>query len=150
MPSKKNLLFQLLNICLSGILAFLVLDLFVPILKEKTKTYIKFNVPSDDGEYPFNGHKIVDDLKSQFIIKTLSFTGNHEKDDQIQDQFATLLREESKKKRTLIIYRIYLPNTVKYGRLISLLNLMKEAGYKRYVEWENYFYVLTDNARTRH
>ena len=112
MSSKKNLLLQLINICLSGILALLVLVFFASTLKEKNKSFIKYNIPSDDGKYPFNGHKIVDELKSQFIIKTLSFTGNDEKDNIIQGQFAKILREESRKKRTFMIYRIYLPKAV--------------------------------------
>lgn len=149
MSTKKNLILQFLNICLSAMLALLALDIFAPILKEKNKTYIKFNIPSDDRNDMFNGHKIVNDLKSQFIIKTLSFTGNNEKDKIIQAQFAKILREESKKKRTFIIHRIYFPETATYGRLISLLNLMKQDDYRRYLEWENYFYVLTNNARVK-
>ncbi len=147
MFSKKNLLLQLFNICLSAMLALLVLDLFAPILKEKTKTYIKYNIPSDEGEYPFNGHKIVDKLKSQFSIKTFSFTGNDEKDNIILAQFAKALVEESKKRYSFTIHRIYLPKNITYGRFIGLLNMMKEADYRRYIEWENYFYVVTNNAK---
>ncbi len=127
----------------------MVYDFFAPTLKEKNKSFIKYNIPSDGKNDMFNGHKIVEDLKSQFIIKTLSFTGNDEKDKIIQDHFATILREESKKKRTFIIYRIYFPETATYGRLISLLNLMKQDDYRRYLEWENYFYVLTNNAKVK-
>jgi biopolymer transport protein ExbD len=147
MSSKNNLLFQILNIFLSVTLALLAFNLFAPILNEKTKTYIKYNIPSDDGEYPFNGHKIVDKLKSQFSIKTFSFTGNDKKDNMILAQFAKALAEESKKRYSFTIHRIYLPKNVTYGRFVELLNLMKKAGYNKYVEWENYFYVATNNAK---
>jgi biopolymer transport protein ExbD len=147
MSSKKNLLLQLLNICLSGILTLVVYDFFAPTLKEKNKSFIKYIIPSDDKNAMFSGQKITDAIIKHFLLQTFTLTGNEKKDEKVLSEFNSAVIRNSNRKKPINIIRLNLGNNVTYGRFISILNLMKKEDYKRYFEWENYFYVITRNIR---
>lgn len=128
-------------------LAFLVLDLFAPILKEKTNTYIKYNIPSDDKDDMFSGPKAVTAINKHFLLQTFTLSGNDKKDEEVMFEFNKAVRRNSELKKPVTIIRLNLGNNITYGRFISILSLMKKEDYKRYFEWENYFYVITKNIR---
>ena len=147
MSSKKNLLFQFFNICLSGILAIMVYDFFAPTLKEKNKSFVKYNIPSDDTNDQFSGQRAIAAINKHFLLQTFTLTGNDKKDEKILSEYNNAVRRNSNLKKPINIIRLNLGNNVTYGRFISILNLMKKEDYKRYFEWENYFYVITRNIR---
>ncbi|NCU05902.1 MAG: hypothetical protein GXC73_18205 [Chitinophagaceae bacterium] len=134
---------------LNNLLLAFLLFLFVREINATnvSQTYLKYNIPTDDRNDRYSGQRAVERIQQAYAIKTLQFTGNENKDDHILKTFATLLQTESRKKEATIIYRVYIPKEVTYSRFISLLNLMQTEGYKRYFEWDNYFYVFTNNNK---
>lgn len=145
MSSKTNLLFQVFNICLLSMLAFLVVDFFEPIINAKNKTIIKYNIPSDDKDDMFSGQKAITAINKHFLLQTFTLTGNDKKDEKILLQFNDAVRRNSKLKHTAYIIRLNLGENISYGRFIGILSLMKNEDYKRYFEWDGYFYVITRN-----
>lgn len=144
---KQTTVFPILN----NLLLLLLLYLFMQEMKTNadSQTFLKYNIPSDDYDDRFSGQRAIEKFQQAYRIKTLHFTGEESKNELILKRFAALLQKENQKKEATIIYRIYIPKSATYNRFISLLNLMKKEGYKRYMEWDNYFYVLTNNNNFR-
>lgn len=144
---KRITILQIFNNLLLAFLLFLFL--YVITIDNIPKTYLRYNIPSDDINDLFSGQRAIEKFQQQYIIKTLHLTGDYKKDNLVQQKFAELLKKESLRPYAIIIYRIYLPKELPYSRFIALLNLMQTEGYKRYMEWDNYFYVLTNNNKFR-
>lgn len=144
---KLTSVFPILN----NLLLLLLLYLFVQEMNHNaaSQTFLKYITPSDDYNDQLSGQRALEKFQQAYTIKTLHFTGEERKDDFILKRFAALLQRENQKKEATIIYRVYIPKEATYNRFISLLNLMKKEGYKRYMEWDNYFYVLTNNTHFR-
>ncbi len=138
----KIAILQILNNILLILLFLLFQSEFNSILNSKNRFVIKYNIPSDDPDDPFNGKRAVTQLKKKYNFITYEFTGKTEADDKILTFFryeAVRLAYIKDRKNVL---RIYIPEVLTYGRFVQLLSLMKEDGHRRYFEWGNYFYVV--------
>ena len=104
MSLKKNQLLQLLNICLLVMLSFLTMDLFAPILNEKNKTFIKYNIPSDDKKSIFSGEKSVAAINKHFLLQIFALTGNDKKDEKVLFEFNNAVKRNSKLKIQYLLF----------------------------------------------
>lgn len=136
------MILQILNNTLLILLLFLFQSEFNSILKSQNKSVIKYNIPSDEPDGPFSGKRAVQQLKKKYTFITYKFTGKTEIDDKIFDSFRNEAKRLAYTKNKDNVIRIHIPENLTYERFIQLLSLMKEDGYRKYFEWDNYFYIV--------
>ena len=122
------------------------MNFFAPIRKEKNKVVIKYNVPSDNKDDIFSGHRAVSAINNHFLLQTFVQLGNDKKDEKVLSDFNNAVKRNSKLKHPAHIIRLKLGDNLTYGRFISILSLMKKEDHKRYFEWKGYFYVISRNT----
>jgi hypothetical protein len=143
MFSKSQIILQVTATVILGLLLFLTTNLLSKLLKgNPIPTIIRYNIPSDDPDDIFSGKKSVKLLKKNFKFITYAFTGDSSEDDKIFESFKAEAGRLKYTNDTTHLVRIYLHENITYGRFLKILTLMKEDGFKRYLEWDNFFYVV--------
>jgi hypothetical protein len=127
---------------LVGSLNLLALLLFYQRLKEipVAPRSISHYLPSENREHLFNGWHTLDTYreKQPFIFK---LNGSSADSRSIQ---AIMARAEIMKEQrdTSHYVRIMLSEEIKYQDIVSLINIMIKDGHKRYMMWQNSFYIF--------
>lgn len=148
MFSKSQIILQVTSTVTLGLLLLLITNSVNKLVKgNPIPVIIKYNIPSDDepadryNQY-FSGPANVKKFKKNFKFITYSFTGDSSEDDKIFESFKAEARRIKYTNDTTHLVRIYLHENISYGQFLKILLLMREDGHKRYMEWDNYFYVV--------
>jgi hypothetical protein len=148
---KKLLLTFLCDITLLTSLIYFLLN------KYEDRSYnqyyrITYFVPKENkAKYSevsyFNAPNILEEnAKKKFI--PISLTGNHDEDEKRFEFIQWKARELKYTNDTSHILKVHLPESLKYGQFIRLLNLMLQDQHKRYFEHNNNFYIFGEPSGT--